>query len=87
MPATSTVTGADANAVVSIAALLGDMGMTGYMGMRRGVTVRTSDQRFIEFDQLAITATQRIAINNVVGDSVAPTSVAGPMVALQCAAS
>lgn len=87
MPALSTITGADANAIVSIAALLGDMGMTGFMGQRRGVTVRTSDQRFIEFDQLAITATQRIAINNVVGDSVAPTSVAGPMVALQCAAS
>lgn len=87
MPAKSTIVGTDANAIVSIAALLGDLSMTGYMGQRRGVTVRTSDQRFIEFDQLAITATQRIAINNVVGDAVDPTGVAGPMVALQCAAS
>ena len=87
MPSNANVTGADANAIVSIPAVLGDMGMTGYMGMRRGVTVRTSDQRFIEFDQLAITATQRIAINNVVGDAAAPTTAAGPMIALQCAAS
>lgn len=87
MPTNSNVTGSDANAVVSIPAILGDLALTGYMGMRRGVTVKTSEHRFIELDQLVITATQRIAINNVVGDSVAPTADAGPMIALQCAAS
>lgn len=87
MPTNSNVTGADANAVVSIPAVLGDLALTGYMGMRRGVTVKSSEHRYIELDQLVITATQRIAINNVVGDSVAPTTAAGPMIALQCAAS
>ena len=53
------------------------MQMTSYMGVRRGVKVVTSDQRFIEFDQIAIQATQRVAINNVLGDwSIRPTSPA-----------
>jgi HK97 family phage major capsid protein len=72
-----------ANTATGVPAVLGDMSMTSYMGVRRGVTVRTSDQRYIEFDQIAIQATQRVAINNVVGDAVAPTTVAGPMVGLQ----
>ena len=68
---------------VTIPAVLGDMTNTTFMGTRRGVTVRTSDQRFIEYDQLAIQATERVAINNVAGDSVAPLIQAGPMVGLQ----
>jgi len=67
--------------------VLGDMTNTTFMGTRRGVTVRTSDQRFIEFDQLAIQCTERVAINNVVGDSVAPAIQAGPMVGIQLAIS
>jgi HK97 family phage major capsid protein len=77
MPTNSSLTTATYGVV------LGDMSITSYMGTRRGVTVRTSDQRYIEFDQIAIQSTQRVAINNVVGDSVAPTSVAGPMVCLK----
>jgi len=69
--------------VVGIPAILGDMQSTSYMGLRRGVTVKTSDQRYIEFDQIAIQATQRVAINSVVGDPVDPANVPGPMVALQ----
>jgi len=68
---------------VTIPAVLGDVGNTTFMGTRRGVTVRTSDQRFIEYDQLAIQCTERVAINNVCGDSVAPLIQAGPMVGLQ----
>ena len=63
--------------------VLGDMQMTAYMGTRRGVTVRTSDQRYIEFDQIAIQSTQRVALNSVVGDSVDPANVAGPMICMK----
>jgi HK97 family phage major capsid protein len=72
-----------ATAVTSVPAVFGDMLATAYMGTRRGVTVRLSDQRYIEYDQIAIQCTQRVAVNNVVGDSVAPTTVPGPMLALQ----
>ena len=87
MPTITAAVGTTATAAVSVPAVLGDMTMTGYMGQRRGVTVRTSDQRYIEYDQIAIQATQRVAINNVVGDSLDPANVAGPMVGLHLAAS
>jgi HK97 family phage major capsid protein len=82
MPNQSAISGASATPALQAVAVLGDMGITCFMGTRRGVTVKTSDQRFIEFDQLAIQCTERVAINNVCGDSVAPTVAAGPMVAL-----
>jgi len=65
------------------AAVLGDLSNTIFLGTRRGVTMKMSDQRYIEYDQLAIQCTQRVAINPVVGDAVAPTSVAGPAVCLK----
>ena len=77
MPAQSALTTATYGIV------LGDMLSTCFLGTRRGVSVKTSDQRYIEFDQIAIQSTQRVAINNVVGDSVAPATVAGPMVCLK----
>ena len=86
MPTASAATGATAASPLSVPAVLGDMSMTSYLGVRRGVTVKTSDQRYIEFDQIAIQATERVAINNAVGDSVDPTSVPGPMVGLHLAA-
>ena len=86
MPTASTAVGTTAASVLSVPAILGDMAVTSYLGTRRGVTVRTSDQRYIEYDQIAIQCTQRVAVNNVVGDSVAPTSVCGPMVGLHLAA-
>jgi HK97 family phage major capsid protein len=82
MPSTSTYV-TTATSPQSIVAVLGDLSVTTYMGERRGVAIRTSDERYIEFDQIAIQATQRVAFNNVVGDSVAPTSVPGPLVGLQ----
>lgn len=74
---------AGAGKVAGLPAILGDMSVTGYMGVRRGVTVRSSDQRYIEFDQIALQVTERVAINCAVGDSVDSVNNAGPMVALQ----
>lgn len=65
------------------ALLLGDMQSTCHMGLRRGVGIASSEDRYFELDQLALKATQRVAINNVVGDAEAPTSNAGPMVCLK----
>ena len=66
-----------------ICATLGNPLSTFYLGVRRGVTVRTSDQRYFEFEQIAIQATQRVAINAMCGDPTTPATVAGPMVGLQ----
>ncbi len=85
MPTSSTATGASATAAVSIPALLGDLSLASYLGVRRGVSVQASDQRYFENDQVGIRATQRVAVNNAVGDAEAPTSAAGPVVALQLA--
>ena len=87
MPNSSQALGTTATSALSVPILLGDRGVTSYLGVRRGVTVKTSQERYIEFDQIAIQCTERVAINNVVGDSVAPTTFPGPMVALQLAAS
>lgn len=62
----------------------GDLRLTTTMGERRGVALRTSDDRYFEFDQIGILATQRVdIIHHDVGDS----SNAGPVVALKTAAS
>jgi HK97 family phage major capsid protein len=82
MPTFSQVNGAGA-ANVQIGAVLGDMLYTCYMGTRRGVRTISSKERFMEFDQNAMQCTQRVAINNVTGDSVLPLQQAGPMVGLQ----
>ncbi len=63
--------------------LFGNMKLTSRMGNRRGITVKSSDQRYIEYDQIAIQVTERFAINNVVGDATAPTTAAGPMILLR----
>ncbi len=63
-----------------IAVLFGDLTMSSTLGDRRGITLKVSDQRYIEFDQIAVQATERFTIvNHDIGD----TSVAGPVVALQ----
>jgi len=57
----------------------GDLGKAVTMGERRGITVKTSEERYFEYDQIAIQATERIDINvHDVGDA----TTAGPMVAL-----
>lgn len=57
----------------------GDLRMAATMGTRRGLQLAISDQRYFEYDQLAIKGTERVDINvHDVGD----TSNAGAMVML-----
>jgi len=57
----------------------GDLSMAAAFGERRGIRIRTTDQRYFEYDQFGIQGTERIDINiHDVGD----TSNAGPMVML-----
>lgn len=57
----------------------GDLSLACTMGERRGFSVKTSDQRYIELDQLAIVATERFDINvHDLGDG----TTAGPIAAL-----
>ena len=57
----------------------GDMTMSSTMGTRRGITVKVSDQRYLEYDQIGIMATERFCINH---HDLGDTSTAGPIVAL-----
>jgi len=60
-------------------AYFGDLKMAATMGTRRGLTLAISDQRYFEYDQLAIKGTERVDINvHDVGD----TSDAGAMIML-----
>jgi HK97 family phage major capsid protein len=57
----------------------GDLGMAVTMGERRGISIQTSNERYFEYDQVAIKATERFDINvHDIGDS----TTAGPFVAL-----
>jgi HK97 family phage major capsid protein len=59
--------------------LFGDLRLAGAIGNRRGVTVQTSDQRFLDTDQIAVRGTQRFdLVNHDMGDN----QKAGPIVAL-----
>ncbi len=66
----------DYNALVMF--LFGDLRLSSTLGDRRGITVRTSVDRYIELDQIAITATERMDINN---HDVGDATDAGPIVA------
>lgn len=57
----------------------GDLSRAATMGERRGITVKTSNDRYFEFDQIGVQATERVDIN--VHD-LGTTAVAGPIVAL-----
>ncbi len=60
-------------------AYLGNLPQAATLGDRRGITIKTSDQRFIELDQLVIVGTERYDIKvHDVGD----TSNAGSMIML-----
>lgn len=63
-----------------IALLFGDLTMSSTLGDRRGITIKVTDQRYIEYDQIGIQATERFTIVN---HDIGNTSVAGPVVALQ----
>jgi HK97 family phage major capsid protein len=62
----------------TVAFLFGDLSMAASFGDRRGITVKVSSDRYLEFDQIGIQATERFCIvNHDLGD----TSTAGPIVA------
>ena len=79
----NSTTSAQASTVLILCGSLSDCV---YLGTRRGVTVKTSDQRYIEYDQLAIQVTQRIGISCYPGDPELPLTAAGPMIALKAPA-
>jgi HK97 family phage major capsid protein len=58
----------------------GDLRMAAMMGERRGIRVKLSDQRYFEYDQLAIQCTERI---DIVVHDVGTTAVYGPMIMLK----
>ncbi|MER8743869.1 phage major capsid protein [Mesorhizobium sp. M1004] len=57
----------------------GDLSMAATLGDRRGVTVKTTEERYLEYDQIGCRATARFDIN--VHD-LGNNTVAGPLVAL-----
>jgi HK97 family phage major capsid protein len=62
----------------TVAFLFGDLTMSSTFGSRRGITIKTSSDRYLEYDQIGIQATERFCIvNHDIGD----TSDAGPVVA------
>lgn len=69
--------GADVSA---IKLLFGDLSMSSTMGTRRGVMIKTSTERYIELDQLAIMGTERFDINN---HDLGDNTTAGPIIALK----
>jgi HK97 family phage major capsid protein len=57
----------------------GDLSLAATMGERRGIRVKTSDDRYFEYDQIGIQATERVDINvHDLGDN----TTAGPLIAL-----
>ncbi|CAB4169229.1 COG4653 Predicted phage phi-C31 gp36 major capsid-like protein [uncultured Caudovirales phage] len=67
-----------------ILALFGDMRLSSSFGDRRAVAVKTSSDRYMEYDQTFTFATARACmVNHDIGTS----AVAGPVVALRAAAS
>jgi HK97 family phage major capsid protein len=58
---------------------LGNLQMAATLGNRRGVTVKVSGDRYLEYDQFGLLATERFALNvHDVGD----TSTVGPIIGL-----
>lgn len=59
--------------------LFGDLRMSSTLGDRRGIMVKTSEDRYFDLDQIAVKATERFAlVNHDFGDG----TDAGPIVAL-----
>ena len=77
----SSTVGSDPNVVKF---LYGDLAMASFYATRRGLTVKTSTDRYAELDQTLLVATTRFdAVTHDCGDNVK----AGPIVALKTAAS
>lgn len=64
--------------------LFGDLRMAVTLGSRRQIQIALSDQRYFEYDQLALRGTERF---DVVCHELGSTTAAGPLVALSTAAS
>lgn len=62
-----------------VKALFGNLQQSSMLGTRRAMTMRVSDQRLVELDQVLMIANTRIAINN---HSLGSDTVAGPVIAL-----
>lgn len=60
-------------------AFFGDLSLAVKMGERRGMTIALSDQRYWEYDQIGIRATERV---DIVAHSLGSTTEAGPLIAL-----
>lgn len=60
-------------------AFFGDLSLACKMGERRGITIGLSDQRYWEYDQIGIRATERV---DIVVHSLGTDTVAGPIIAL-----
>jgi len=80
----SVMTSSLADTASTVKCLLGDMSLAAALGDRRGFTVKVSEDRYFEYDQVGIKATSRWGIN--VHD-VGTASVAGPVVGLKTPAS
>jgi len=61
--------------------IFGDMSMSSKMGIRRGIAVKRLEERYAEYDQIGIIASERYTINHhTIGEAAA---VRGPVVGLQ----
>ncbi len=59
----------------------GDYGLAATLGTRRGITIKRSEERYIEYDQIAIQATERFCIvNHDIGGAAVTTR--GPVVGM-----
>lgn len=70
----------DAGAALNnqIMLFFGDYGMAATLGTRRGITIKRSEERYIELDQIAIQATERFCIvNHDIGDATNRGPVVG----------
>lgn len=64
----------------TVVALFGDLRMASTFGTRRGVTLKSSEHRYMEQDQILLTGTERFALNvHELGDA----TTAGPLIALK----
>jgi HK97 family phage major capsid protein len=59
----------------------GDLSLAATLGTRRGITVKRLEERYAEYDQIGIQATERMCIN--VHDIGGAAGVYGPVVGLQ----
>lgn len=67
----------------TVIGLFGNLQSCCFFGTRRGVTITRSDDRYFEYDQIGIKGTERYAVTCTPGDPAAPTTAAGPVIAIK----